>query len=306
MAVRPEPGGVLPDPDSGYREYRPGPALAGLVDRMWTVRSAGSHTRPVEHRILPDGRMDLVFQLGALPGLDASGPPSAYVVGAMLEPADIRYAGRAEAVGVRFQPGGIRPWVDEPAHRLVDRTADLADVWRGAEALLDELAAAPDDPHRVAVLERHLVRRRRPGVEADPAAMLLERSGGRASVADLVRLTGLGERQLQRRFRDAVGYPPRTARRVARFIRAARLLTRAPATPWPVVTHACGFHDQPHMIREFRAFAGMTPVEFAASRAVGSVQDTAEGPVQIAPNQPVGRAERRPARYTRYSHTRGP
>lgn len=258
---------------TGYHEHRPIPALAGLVDRIWTVSAHATAAAPHEHRVLPDGRMDLVFQLGAQPGRGARGGPAAYVVGSMLAPADIRYEGPACAIGVRFHPGAARAWVDAPAHALVDAVIDLGDVWRGVPSLIDALGSAPDEASRVAILERQLVARRRDGFTADAAAVALERSGGKLGVADLSRLTGAGERMLQRRFRDAVGYPPRTARRVARFIRASAILSRAPDTPWPEVVHACGYHDQPHLIREFRAFAGATPVEFAAARRVGSVQD---------------------------------
>lgn len=283
LECAPTPGleACLSHDPTGYREYRPIPALAALVDRIWTTSAHATAAAPHEFRVLPDGRMDLVFQLGAQPGRGARGGPAAYVVGSMLEPVDIRYEGPACAIGVRFQPGAARAWIDAPAHALVDAVVDLGDAWRDVPSLIDALGSAPDDASRIACLEAQLVARRRDGVTADAAAVALERSGGALAVADLSRLTGAGERSLQRRFREAIGYPPRTARRVARFIRASGMLSRAPDTPWPELVHACGYHDQPHLIREFRAFAGATPVEFAAARRVGSVQDERQDDRQI-------------------------
>lgn len=236
--------------------------------------------------------MDVIFQLGAPPGGAVDGPPAAWVVGAMLGPADIRYEGPADVLGVRFRPGAARAWVAPPADALVDQVVDLATLWRDVPALIDELGSAGDDAARIGHFQRRLIERMRRGVGADPAAVVLERSGGAMAVADLVRATGIGERQLQRRFREAIGYPPRTARRIARFKRAARILSHAPATPWPELVHACGFHDQPHLIREFRAFAGMTPAAFAIARDVGSVQDDGASTLHIEDRQPTGERRR--------------
>jgi AraC-like DNA-binding protein len=35
---------------------------------------------------------------------------------------------------------------------------------------------------------------------------------------------------------------------------------------WSRVAADCGFHDQPHLVREFRELAGMTPSAYCAAR----------------------------------------
>ena len=35
---------------------------------------------------------------------------------------------------------------------------------------------------------------------------------------------------------------------------------------WSRVAADCGFYDQPHLVREFREFAGMTPSAYVAAR----------------------------------------
>ena len=62
---------------------------------------------------------------------------------------------------------------------------------------------------------------------------------------------------------------PKAFSRVLRFERAAALL--ASGIGAAEVSATCGFADQPHLSREFRALAGRPPATFAA--LVTNVQD---------------------------------
>jgi len=42
--------------------------------------------------------------------------------------------------------------------------------------------------------------------------------------------------------------------------------------PWTRMAGDAGYADQPHLIREFQALAGLTPAQYAAERGVRFVQ----------------------------------
>jgi AraC-like DNA-binding protein len=64
--------------------------------------------------------------------------------------------------------------------------------------------------------------------------------------------------------------------RVLRLQHAVSLLGRHRRQGWSALALAAGYYDQAHLIREFKALAGVTPRAFAAERAqVGFVQDGA-------------------------------
>jgi transcriptional regulator GlxA family with amidase domain len=73
----------------------------------------------------------------------------------------------------------------------------------------------------------------------------------------------VSERQLRRRFLDAVGYGPKTLARVLRFQHFLQLgsgpgdLAR--------LAFAAGYADQAHLTRECRRLAGRTPAELLAA-----------------------------------------
>jgi AraC-like DNA-binding protein len=91
----------------------------------------------------------------------------------------------------------------------------------------------------------------------------------------------VGERRLQRAFDRSVGLSPKVLGRVLRLRQAVRRLESAGRPlSWAGVAAAAGYADQAHLIREFRALAGVTPAAYVRERrAVGFVQypETAAG-----------------------------
>nr|WP_255426561.1 helix-turn-helix domain-containing protein [Pseudonocardia sp. C8] len=80
--------------------------------------------------------------------------------------------------------------------------------------------------------------------------------------AELADRLGVTARTLHRRCVATLGYGPSVARRVLRFRAAGALLWDgvAPAE----VAARCGYADQPHLSREVRALAGVSPATLAA------------------------------------------
>ena len=68
------------------------------------------------------------------------------------------------------------------------------------------------------------------------------------------------------RFHADIGLPPKTVARLLRFRRAVDRCAAAPSSRWSDIALDAGYLDQAHLIRDFRQFAGMTPVEFRRSR----------------------------------------
>ena len=93
---------------------------------------------------------------------------------------------------------------------------------------------------------------------------LLRKRRGRMGVAELGRQLGIAERRLQRVCRDRLGTSPRHYARLTRFLVATNAL-RSEGTPLADLALSCGFSDQAHFQRDFRAFSGMTPRQFRSS-----------------------------------------
>jgi AraC-like DNA-binding protein len=237
--------------DARYREHPPAPALASHVRCVWTnAAGPGGHIQ----RVLPDGCADIVWVGGRLV---VAGPATGPVL-AGIDP-------RAVATGVRFGPGAAGPALGLPARELRDRTIELEELWGASAArLVERLALAPPDAAAAllsdAVAERLREAPQPDGLVATAAAVL----GRGASVAAAGRFVALGERQLRRRFDDAVGYGPKTLQRVLR-LRRFLALAEAGAVLARAAPEA-GYADQPHVTRECAELTGLPPAALLASR----------------------------------------
>ncbi|MEK8170994.1 AraC family transcriptional regulator [Streptomyces sp. M19] len=80
-------------------------------------------------------------------------------------------------------------------------------------------------------------------------------------VSRIAAEVGWSQSYLVRRFTQQIGLSPKSAARVLRFHRAVGLLTGQNTNP-AAVAAACGFYDQAHLNREFRALAETTPARW--------------------------------------------
>ena len=161
------------------------------------------------------------------------------------------------------------PFLSVSPQDVRDAALALADVAPPLEdAAVDRLAAASygtESPILDAALGRRLARSRRRG---DHRVLALARATIAADrplrVDTLTSLTGLGARQIERVYRDNVGFGPKTLSRLARFQRVVRYIEPAARISWARLAAQHGYADQSHLAREFREFAGTTLTRYVA------------------------------------------
>lgn len=249
-----------------YREWSPAPALVGQVEAIWTLSGRAAEGDEAQ-RILPDGCAELILNF-ADPIVQVSrGPvrqPPLMFVGQITGPFRVRPSGRVDLLGIRFRPGGAAALTKVPQHELVDQGVPLTDVAGDAAGRLAPVFDADDDRERIdraeAALQRSLGRGR---TAVSESADAIVRAWGRIPVGHLAAATGMGRRQLERRFLDEVGVSPKRLARISRFQRVFRAMERN-GTAWTRVAMECGYFDSSHLVRDFHEFAGDAPSRAAA------------------------------------------
>jgi AraC-like DNA-binding protein len=236
----------------------------------------------VTERVLPDGGVHLLFNLGDPPAAPGTKAAACEALGARVEPVIIHMAGWVEQVTVTLRPGGMAALLGVPAAELAGGEVPLDALWGSrADQAAERLAAVPPGPARAAVLHAVLREALAPRASrADPAAAaavrLIEATRGRIRVRELAAAIGVGERRLGQIFDRGVGLSPKAMCRLARFRATVSLLRADPRRPWTDLAYDCGYYDQSHLVHEFQALAGLAPGDFR-ERECGFFQDASAG-----------------------------
>jgi len=241
----------------GYAEWAAPRQLRAMVACLWASVVSGDGPGTL---ILPDGCCDLIWEQAA----------GSYVAGPDTGPVRTSSAPGTVIVGVRFRPSAGGPALGLPLSEIRDQRPDLADVLPGRVGARARRLPPGLDPavaaSRVLELAGVLVSGGAPdravahaaGLLRDPAARLEQVAAG----------AGLSERQLRRRFHDAVGYGPKTLQRVYRFQRFVQDVDASGGTcELPTAAIRAGYADQAHLTRDCVALSGLTPAALARARA---------------------------------------
>ncbi|MDI1443508.1 helix-turn-helix transcriptional regulator [Polyangium sp. 6x1] len=233
------------------------------IDLCWATESSGG-AGTTFHEFFPDAGAHLVFR-------HSPAGCRMVLIGPATERATIERVAGAEYLGIRFRAGQAPRLADVRSSELTDGRAEVTKI-RGIpiESLAERLRALPDLGSRQRAFA-NLVRDAAPPLVTDArcrrATHLLESHGGRLRVDELAEKLGLHTRSLERLFLDQFGMTPK---RMARLVRLRHVLgalhTGAFAT-LAELAQACGYADQPHLIRDFKTLTDRLPGEKGAHRS---------------------------------------
>jgi AraC-like DNA-binding protein len=240
-----------------HARIAPAPALATLVQHFWSVRWDLRGLKPQRRETLPHPNVHLVFE----------GAGRSRVHGIHSGRFTTLLEGCGGVFGVKFRPGGLRPFLGFPLARLRDRSLPPETVFDADVALLEhEVLAAEDDDHRTAAVERYLLARVPP---PDPQVArvgdivdAIAAEPGITTVDQLLERWQTGKRSLQRLFNEYVGVGPKWVINRYRLHEALERLAQGGDVDWARLALDLGYFDQAHFIRDFKALVGRTPGEY--------------------------------------------
>lgn len=132
-----------------------------------------------------------------------------------------------------------------------------------ARTLVEALRDAGSDDELFAALQKAASFLANDAWPVDPlvarAVETIVASCGSARIGDVAAEVGIGERQLQRRFRAAVGLTPKEFSRMRRIRQACLLALQRDDAALAGVSADAGFADQAHLTREFGDVFGWSP-----------------------------------------------
>lgn len=259
-----------------FVQIQPAAPLHDSIESIWDWQVEPGEFRL--ERILPAPGSSLIINLledesrvyADDAGLDCERSDGAVFSGQFTQSFVIDTYEQVSVIGVMFKPAGAGAFLRERMDLFGNRHTNLqAILGNEGQRLRERLLQMHSAHERLAAVESWLRRRRS---QAGPHAAIgyalgaLDRRPQIQRIDALVRESGLSQRRFSTLFREQVGIGAKQYVRMLRFRRA--VAHARPGVDWSRVAADCGFHDQPHLNREFRTFSGMTPSLYLARKGV--------------------------------------
>lgn len=253
-----------------YQERRPPAALRPFIKCLWTLRGRGQDKAP--QRILPDGSVELVLHFSGdfrrhQPDGQVVVQPKALVVGVVDRWVMLESSGTIDILGVRFRPGAVRGVLGISQASLSGGYHSLEDLGvTSLHGLLADAAGVVDGERRVARVWGRLTEAAGSATPPHPAvlrtASRIVATAGKVPIQGMATDAGWSLRHLERQFRSEVGVTAKEFARLSRFHGVVARLHRDTPPQWSRLAVQAGYHDQSHLVRDFREFAGITPAAY--------------------------------------------
>jgi AraC-like DNA-binding protein len=241
--------------------FAPSPILRPYVRRFVVVEyTAGEATK-----LLPGAGIVAAFRFKGTCLMNGFSAPNALVTGVWDTARLLTHSGSCANVIAMFTPTGAAAFLREPVANLFNATMPFEQQVRRSQldVIEEQLAESSDDLARIETLENFLLaelRRHDPDPLAAAAVADIQRTRGSLRIASLAMRLGFSQSSLERRFHRAIGTTPKKFSAIVRLRHVVRL--RQAGASLTEISHAAGYTDQAHFIKDFRRFAGEAPESF--------------------------------------------
>ncbi|UTH73892.1 helix-turn-helix domain-containing protein [Chromobacterium sp. IIBBL 290-4] len=244
----------------------PAPELAGIVRYFHLQWDGGGAMQvpatPFMHLgILLEGAGQMAFH-----GQPATDTPRSFVSGALSRPCAIRATPGSRFISALLRIGQAQRLFPPTCDAFTDQVWPLQELVGHAEEekLHDSLQRCATPQEQVRAMSGWLKRLAAKREDQRGSILLLPPRQLFDDGKDLAKRSGLGVRQFERRFLASYGLTLRDTRRMFRFINMMGILIARPDARGQLgwLAQECGYFDQAHMARDFKALSGMTPGDF--------------------------------------------
>jgi transcriptional regulator GlxA family with amidase domain len=182
-------------------------------------------------------------------------------------------------MGVKFLPGTFPVFSARSMVDLVDVVLPLHEVFgEQARQLARRVAGEPDELRAIGQIEeflRALSPRRDENAELVAGLVARVRDDRNITRSEaLARYAGVSLRSLQRMFERYLGLGPKWVICRARVQEAAERVSAGQVVDWAALAIQLGYHDQAHLIHDFKAQVGFTPAAYAERCAAAAARSS--------------------------------
>jgi AraC-like DNA-binding protein len=239
----------------------PPPDLAHWIAHYWMITWDLRGYAPHMAGTLPHPNIHVVFE-----------KDSSLVSGIQTRKFSRLLEGRSQVFGVKFKPGGFRPFLKSSVAALADSTVPANRIFgKAVDTLTTILASSRKESEKVSAANAFFgARLPEPDDTTALAGQLVARilaEPNIKTVNDLATSTGISKRSLQRLFNDYVGASPKWVIRRYRLHELIEKFDSGAQPHWAQLALDLGYFDQAHLINDFKSIVGYTPTQYQSQLA---------------------------------------
>jgi len=251
--------------------YPKNPLLQKYVKYFWTM--IGDEPNGIPALLPPITDLDIVFSFEA--GVDWKiqhqnfALDRTFTCGARTNPVYISAKGIINYLSATFYPSKMFPFLGLPLSDLRGEPVEIdllpcSFLYEATERIAD----VSEFEQKAEIVEQMLLKRLTQVKEVenpslDYAVNLIKQSEGRMLVADICSKSGIGTRKLERHFSKWIGISPKQFIKAERFNNVfTQIATPGFDEDWFELVLRYGYHDQSHLIHDFKSMMEQTPEEF--------------------------------------------
>jgi len=255
-----------------YKEFHPGNILKDYVQCYFICETATAVLS--EDKIYATGFVEIMFNLGSscmqtIVNDDLVNEPYIQLWGQTMQPISRISFGRHAMFGIRFFAATASCFLKDSIDQFNDRLLDLKDVAGNQfDTLHAQLFEAGSVKARIELTDQFLIQqllcfeKRWTKVQLVNTIMQeLQQQDFFDNIENVATRYGISSRYLQKLFVQYSGLTPNLFGKINRFQKSLYLVAKKELS-LTAIAHQCGYFDQSHFIKDFRAFTGVPPSAF--------------------------------------------
>lgn len=251
-----------------YFRY-PSPSLSPYIKYYWILNTGTANISPIQ--TIPTGCMHLVFHReNHLYFESGNAQPQSFIRGQLSIPDVLHSTNSLDMIAIVFNPLGMNLFFPFSMKMTYNQYIDIDALGDKDLVHLKEIVFNEEN---ISICIHHienffLQRMMNPDIHYKRIVGSTQKikEQPEINVSHLANEACLGYRQFKRVFTSYVGMNPKEYIRVVRFQRTLYTLQHNPGMEISQLAYACGYYDHSHLVKDFKALSGYSPIQYLRSR----------------------------------------
>jgi AraC-like DNA-binding protein len=253
-----------------YQKYPSSPTLIPFIECYFNWEGDASEAEEVQSP--PNGYTAIVFNLadpywGFQAHTEACPVPMCFASGQFTSNYHLLMKGKIGIVGIVFKATALNNFFHWNMVEMVNQRVALEQLL-GKEAinLYNAVHSETTSGHKITVLDNFLMKHIKVAKSRlsliDDAAEIIDNNNGMVTIESVANQVRISRRYLEKRFLEKVGISPKLYARVRRFSVLSNKVAQGKVIDWQDMVLESGYHDQSHLVKEFKEFNQMNPRDY--------------------------------------------